>query len=123
MPLTCSAIAKSGSRCSRPALAKKQHCLMHDGDSAELRREAGRKGGHARSNKSRAEKAMPDAMTPEELSRWLSQVFTAVITGAMEPKIGIAAAGIARTLMVVREMGELEERLTALEAQAGRRVM
>ena len=119
MPVTCSAITKGGSRCSRPALAGKQHCLMHDPESAELRREASRKGGKARSTKARAAKQIPAAMSADELAGWLSLLFTNVMAGRIEPKIGTACATIARTLHEVKHATELEERLAELEQRAG----
>jgi hypothetical protein len=118
MGVTCSAIARSGSRCQRPALAGKQHCLMHDPASAELRREASRKGGKARANAERAKKLIPSAMSPEELGGRLSDVFLKVVDGKLSPKIGTAASTIARALIDVRTAGELEERLAELERRA-----
>jgi len=119
MAVPCSAIAKSGQQCSRPALAGKRHCLMHDPASVELRRDAGRKGGYARSNAARARKAIPEAMTAEEMAGWLSLVFTRVLTGQTSPKIGAACAQLARTMLVVQETALLEERLAELEERAG----
>jgi len=119
MTVACSAIAKSGSRCRRPALAGKQHCLMHDPGSAGLRLEASKKGGFERSAKARAAKLVPEAMTPAELAGWLSLLFTQVMTGRVEPKIGTACAAIARTLLDVRTTTEIETRLCELESLAG----
>ena len=119
MAVTCQAIAKSGQRCSRPALAGKQHCLMHDPASVELRRDAGRKGGYARSNAARARKEMPEAMTTDEMAGWLSLAFKRVMAGQMPPKIGVACAQIARTLLTVQETAILEARLAELEQRAG----
>ncbi len=122
MTVLCSAIAKSGSRCRRPALAGKQHCLMHDPESAELRREAGRKGGRNRSAKARAAKLIPDAMTAEDLAGWLSLLFTSVMAGKVEPKIGTAAAAIARTLLEAQtaaaqpSVADLQEQVAVLRA-------
>jgi hypothetical protein len=119
MPVTCSAIAKSGSRCERPALAGKQHCLMHDPESAELRREAGRKGGHARSNAARAAKAMPAALTSDELLVTLSRAMVKVEKGELEPGPANAISSLARAMNSIRETTEIERRLSELEQRAG----
>jgi hypothetical protein len=119
MAVTCSAIAKSGSRCRRPALAGKQHCLMHDPESAELRLEASRKGGHARSNAARAAKAMPAALTSDDLLVTLSRVIGQAEEGTIEPGIVNCISGAARTMNEIRKTTELERRLEELESRAG----
>ena len=61
---------------------------------------------------------IPEAMTPEELAGWLSAVFRKVLIGTTSPKIGTAAASIARVLLEVAERTDVEARLTALEEAA-----
>jgi hypothetical protein len=122
MAAKCFAIAKAGSRCSRTALPGKQFCLIHDPESADLRREASRKGGHARSNQARAAKQIPEAMAPEELVGWLWLLIRNVISGKIEPKVATAAATIARTILETRDasekpgLAELEEQSAILRA-------
>lgn len=103
MSVKCSAITKSGSRCSRPALANKHHCLMHDPESTELRREASRKGGRNRSAQARAQKLLPEVLAPEDLAAWLSNVFKTVMLGKTEPKIGTACATIAKAILEAQQ--------------------
>jgi hypothetical protein len=119
MAVTCSAIAKSGSRCRRPALAGKQHCLMHDPESAELRLEASRKGGRARSNAARAAKALPPAMTSDDLLVTLSEAIRKVDRGELEPGPANAISSLARAMNSIRETTEIERRLAELEQRAG----
>jgi hypothetical protein len=119
MAVKCLAIAKSGSRCNRPALTGKTFCLMHDVDSDDARREAARRGGRSRSTKARAAKQIPPAMSAEDLAGWLSLLFTNVMAGRIEPKIGTACATIARTLHEVKHATELEDRIAELEQRAG----
>ena len=119
MAVVCSAIAKSGSRCRRPALAGKQHCLMHDPESTELRREASKKGGHARSNAARAAKVMPPAMTSEDLLVTLSAVIRRAEKREIEPGIVNCISGAARTMNEIRKTTELEQRVEELERRAG----
>ena len=119
MTVTCSAIAKSGSRCQRPALAGKQHCLMHDPESAEVRREAGRKGGHARSNAARAAKVLQPALTTDDLLVTLSDVIRKAEKREIEPGVVNCISGAARTMNEIRKTTEIERRLEELEQRAG----
>ena len=119
MAAKCSGITRSGSRCDRPVLADRPFCLMHDPAAAETRREAARKGGRARSNQARARAATQEAMDAAELGGWLTVLFKGVMTGRVEPRVGTAAATIARTLMEVRTATELETRIAGLEERAG----
>ncbi len=117
MGVTCSGITRAGSRCSRPTLAGKQHCLMHDPESSGLRREAASRGGRNRSAKARAAKTLPETLTTTELAAWLSAAFKSTLTGRLEPRVATACATIARTLLEIRTQTELEQRLEALEQQ------
>jgi hypothetical protein len=119
MATKCSAIAKSGSRCTTPVVAGSTFCWMHDPGSAELRREAARKGGRNRSAKARAAAKIPDALPPDQLAGLLSLLFTQVMSGRTEPRIGTACATIARTMLEIRQQTELEVRIEELEAMAG----
>jgi len=118
MAAKCSAIARSGSRCGSPALPDSAYCFVHSPDTAEARREASRKGGRNRSAQARARAALPEAMGAEELGGWLSTLFKGVMTGRVEPRVGSAAAGIARVMIQSRELVELEARLAVLEEAA-----
>jgi hypothetical protein len=115
----CAAITRGGCRCASAVLPESQYCWTHDPAAADRRREASRKGGKARANSERVKKLLPAAMAPEEIGGRLSQVYVDVIEGRVSPKIGTCAATIARALLEVREVGELERRLEELEARAG----
>ena len=114
----CAAIAKSGSRCGRPTLAGKSHCLFHDPESAELRRAGSRKGGHSRSNAARAAKARPAALTSDDLLVTLSRVIAKAENGEIEPGPANAISSLARAMNAIRETTEIERRLSDLEARA-----
>jgi hypothetical protein len=126
MAAKCQAIARSGSRCGSPVLPGRAHCLMHDPASAEARREASRKGGKARSHKARAAKLVPEALTADEVAGWLSLVFTATLSGTLEPKIATACATVARTLLEASAVAdqprveELQEQLATLRTMIER---
>lgn len=120
MSVKCNAITKAGSRCSRPALAGKHHCLMHDPESVELRREASRKGGRNRSAQARAQKLLPEVLEPGDLAAWLSNLFKTVMLGKVEPKVGTACATIAKAILEAQTVAaqpaveDLQEQLDAL---------
>jgi hypothetical protein len=111
----CAAITRGGSRCASAVLAGSRYCWTHDPAAADRRREASKKGGKARANAERARKQIPAAMDAETLAGWLSLLFTNVVAGRIEPRVGTAAASIARTLHEVKHATELEERIAALE--------
>jgi hypothetical protein len=115
----CAAITRGGNRCGSAVLPESRYCWTHDPAAADRRREASRKGGKARATSERAKKQIPPAMSAEDLAGWLSLLFTNVMAGRIEPKIGTACATIARTLHEVKHTTELEERIAELEARAG----
>ena len=109
----CDALTRSGGRCPFPPLPGREHCWTHDPASAEARREAAQKGGRAKSTAARARKQIPEALTPEELAGWLSLLFRQVMAGTVEPRVGTAAATIAKVLFDVKSAVDV----AALEAQ------
>jgi len=118
MTAKCSAIARSGSRCSSPVLPGLAFCFVHAPEMAEARLEASRKGGHARSNAARAAKAMPAALTSDDLLVTLSRVIAKAENGEIEPGPANAISSLARAMNAIRETTEIERRLSDLEARA-----
>jgi hypothetical protein len=122
MAAKCLAIARSGSRCNSPTLPESPYCWMHSPDVADARREAARRGGRNRATRVRAAKQLPDAMTAEDLTGWLSLLFTSVMAGKVEAKIGNACAAIARTLLEAQtaaaqpSIEDLQEQVAVLRA-------
>jgi hypothetical protein len=92
---------------------------MHDPESAELRLEASRAGGRARSNAARAAKAMPAALSSDQLLIRLSQVIDKAEKGEIEPGVVNCISGAARTMNEIRKSTEIERRLEELERVAG----
>jgi hypothetical protein len=119
MAVKCSAITRGGSRCNSPVLLDQKHCWMHSPEAADARREASRKGGYARSNQARAAKAMPAALTSDDLLVTLSRAIDKAEKGEIEPGIVNCISGAARTMNEIRKTTELERRLEELEARAG----
>jgi len=67
------------------------------------------KGGAAKSAQARARKRLPAApLSAEELISHLTKVFLDVIGGNAEPRVGLAAASIAKTLTDIATAGEVE---------------
>jgi hypothetical protein len=94
--IKCSAIARSGTRCDAPVLLGSSFCFLHAPETAEARKAAARRGGHARSNKARAKKLIPEGMNAADLADWLAGLFLDVQAGRVESRIGTACAAIAR---------------------------
>jgi hypothetical protein len=115
----CSAIARSGNRCSSSVLPGSAFCFVHDPNAAEARRDASRKGGRARSNKARAAKNLPEALTPDDLQSYLALTLRGVLSGRLQPAVGSCIAALARSIVTVREATELEGRVVELEQTAG----
>ncbi len=118
MAAKCAAITRKGSPCPSPPLPDSAWCWVHSSDLAEARRDASRKGGVARGNRERARKALPPALTPEELQSLVSLTIERVIAGQTEPAIGNCVASLARALVVVQEATTVEARLRELEQAA-----
>jgi hypothetical protein len=122
MAAKCSAIARSGSRCSSPVLPGSAFCFVHAPEAAEARRAAARKGGRNRSAKARAAAQIPDAMSAADLAGFLSLLFTKTMVGGIEPKVASACAAVARTLLDAQtaaaqpSIEDLQEQLATLRA-------
>src|SRR5687768_9988893 len=120
MTAKCSAIARSGNRCSSPVLPGSRFCLMHDPQAGEVRRAASRKAGKARATIERMKKALPETRTAGDVAAWLSALFTSVLTGRVDAKTGNACAAIARVLLEAQtaaaqpSIADLEEQVAVL---------
>ena len=119
MPDRCQAVARNGKPCSATPAPGLARCAWHAPEWAARRREWSARGGRGKSNAARAKRSLPDAMTPTELQSLLGVVLKGVVAGRVEPGGGNAAANLGRAIISVREATEVEERLAALEAQAG----
>lgn len=109
-----------GEPCRAQPVRPSGYCWWHDPQLAEERARKRRAGGVTRGPKARAKQTGPTAsMTSEELLARLTLVFKGVINGRIAPARGASAAAIARTMIQVREVSELEERLRVLEEAAG----
>ena len=95
------------------------YCRWHHPDLETQRQAERAAGGQSRSNRARARKQLQDSvMSITDLDGLLCGALLKVATGRLEPGIGTAMAGLARTIVTIRTSGELERRLTELEAAA-----
>ncbi len=116
-PERCQAITKNGSPCGATPVPGDTLCAWHAPSWEEKRRAWSRKGGEARSNKSRAKKQLPDnVMTPSELQGLLGLVLKGVVAGKIAPSVGNAVANLGRTIIATQEAAEFDARLATLEA-------
>ena len=110
----CAAITRAGSRCKLEA-TNGSYCWSHAPETAEARKQRGRRGGKARG-----------AGELAEVKREIRSVIADVLEGRVERGVGavvfqgynalLKAAEVERR---VKETEELEERLAALEGAKG----
>jgi hypothetical protein len=119
MASQCSATNKSGAPCSAQAW-RDGLCRWHHPALEGQRVEERRRGGRNKSNASRARKQMAaQARTPAELQGYIGVALKGVMVGRITPGVANAVASLARAAVAVREATTLEDRLLALEQQAG----
>ena len=122
MDSKCTARNKDGAPCCAAAW-KDGQCRWRHPDLEQQRAEGRRRGGMAKSNKARAAKAMPAALTSEDLLVTLTRVIKRVEDGDLEPGVLTAISGAARTMAEIRKSLDVEEltrRLDEMEAMAAR---
>ena len=116
----CQGKNRDGAPCSAHVYEGETWCRWHDPARATERAAWSRKGGAARSNKARARRQLADAvLTINDLDGLLCRALVQVAAGKMEPGVGSSMAGIAKTVVAIRQASELERRLEELERAAG----
>ncbi len=119
----CQAITKNGSPCGATPVPGDTLCAWHSPAWAEKRREWSKKGGAGRSNQARAKKQLPDnVLTLQEVQALLGLTFKGVISGRIEPGVGTAAASIAKAMVAVAGVAEIEGQIAELRQMIDRRV-
>ncbi len=115
MATPCLGTNQAGGVCSA-APGPDGYCQWHSPANAEARAEWRKKGGSNRSNRARAKKQLADAgMTAGEVGGVLSGVLRDVVAGRLEPGVATAAATVARALVEVRKVSDLEQEVADLE--------
>ena len=111
----CGAITRSGERCRGIAIDGSGLCYAHHPDHADARQRAARAGGK------RGGRGRP-LVEVAGMKAQLSDLYSSVLSGTLEPKIGSVLAQIANvrirlveTELKVREQQELVERIEELE--------
>src|ERR687894_571233 len=111
----CSSIRTDGGRCGAQAISDSQWCFNHHPDYEDQRRRRASKGGK------RGGRGRPAAEVGD-LKDLLSDLYTGVLDGTTEPKVGAVAnqiintrARLLETELKIRESEELEQRLEELE--------
>ena len=119
MDTGCKEPTKAGKPCSA-AQYKDGYCRWHHPDLVEQRRAERAAGGQARSNRARARKQLAEqAMSIDDLDALLCLALKRVAAGQMQPGVGVAMAGMAKTITMIRSTADFEKRLEELERVAG----
>lgn len=112
----CHGLRVDGQPCRAAVVSPSGWCFAHDPSREAERTEARRRGGAASSNVARLRRHLgPSALSPI-LDR-LEEALREVHEGDLQPARGQAMASLARAMVAVLEVSELEERLTALEGR------
>ncbi len=91
-------------------------CRWHHPELEAQRQVERAAGGQARSNKVRARKQLAEAvLTINDLDGLLCRALVQVAAGKMEPGVGSSMAGIAKTVVAIRQASDFEKRLQELE--------
>lgn len=118
MAAKCEGTNRDGTACSatpRPS----GYCLWHDPGLASERATWRRNGGEQKSNVNRAKRAIPDGlMSAQDLQGALGLLLKATIAGTTAPPVAAACAALARAIVAVAGVAELEQRIAALEQSA-----
>ena len=120
----CQAKTNTGNPCAAKPRPGREWCAWHDPELMERRQEWSRRGGKGKATEARLKKAMPAALTSDDLLVTLSRIIKRVEDGELEPNILTAISGAARTMAEIRKASEVEEltrRLGELEALAAQR--
>ena len=108
----CNATRRDGTPCATAARAS-GYCFAHDPALAEVRADACRRGGRGRSNVARLRKKMPPDLC--DVLDQLMQALEGTYGGQLEPRAATAMATLCGAIVRVYELGELAERVKALE--------
>jgi hypothetical protein len=118
----CKAKTVTGSPCSATPVRDDGYCYWHSPAVEAERDEAHRRGGSARSNRSRARKVLTgDVRDMTDVKARLMIALAKVEESELDPGPANAMANLARAIATVAQVGELEVRIRELETRAGLR--
>ncbi len=116
----CVGTNRDGTPCSAALVPGAVYCRWHDPALAKERKEWSRRGGLAKSNTARAKRRYAEgALDVGQLQGIIGATIVGVLAGRITPGIANAVATLARASVSIRDAAETEERLAALERQAG----
>lgn len=117
MPSQCSSRNKSGQPCSAQAW-KDSLCRWHHPELEAQRAEERRRGGHARSNASRARKRLTsDLRDMADVRIRMMSALEKVERGELEPNVGTAMATITRAIAAISGVADFELQLAELRRE------
>ncbi len=123
MDRRCRGANAAGQRCDAKPVRPSGWCYWHDPALETERTEGRRQGGKSRSNQARARKQLPtNTMTMQEIQGLLGLTFKGVIAGRIEPGVGTAAASIAKAMVAVAGVAEIEGQIAELRRMIDERV-
>ena len=115
----CQGKTVEGEPCRATPISGKKTCMFHDEEMAERRAAGRREGGRRRSEPRRTldpSQRMTAVSSLADVRDLLADTINHVRTGQVDPKIANTVGYLASVLVRVFEVGELEERLAAMEA-------
>jgi len=111
----CTAVKRSGDRCTLPAVGKQGVCWAHDPKNAEQRRRRASKGGRGKASRE-----------IKDLKKQLQDLVQDVLEGRVDRSDAVVVNQILNTRArlielerKIREQEELAERIAQLEAETG----
>jgi hypothetical protein len=104
---------RDGGACSAKPRAD-GYCMWHSPALAAERATWRQRGGEGRSSLQRASKRLPKTL--RDVQDALLRALSAVEAGDMEPPKAQALSSLARAVVAVNQAGDIERRITALEA-------
>ncbi len=113
--IQCSGTRRGGEPCNAAALPGRALCWAHDPELRGKATEARRAGGENSSTAARAARRVPRDMA--DLVKRLLLAVDEVHRGELDPRRATAMAALGRAIVTVYEAGELQQRLTELEAR------
>ncbi len=117
----CAGTAASGAPCRATPQSGSSFCFLHDPDKGEEQRRARQAGGGTRASKVLdAETPAKDVKSVADVKGLLSETIHQVRTGVIDPKVANCVGYLSGILLKAIEVGDIEERLAAMEAVVGR---
>jgi hypothetical protein len=116
---TCEFIKPGGERCRARPRTGRPFCFAHDPDSRRERDAARRAGGRVRSRRAAVLPGAPDVAfaSVADVTGLLAATASQVRRGDLDCRLGNCLCYIAATALKALQQGDLEQRLSAIEAQ------